>query len=106
MVIEALYQKAITTSLISADTEREEVCYIFRDMTFSRAMVLDESTENKILLSLSPCTSAKDSWHNFTISSLIDDTWYEHCRGRGSLKKILDEGDCLILVSNRGIRAD
>lgn len=98
MAIEALYQKAMSTSLISADAQREGVCYNLRDVTFSRAMVLDESTESKVLLSLAPCVSAKDLWHNFTISSLLDGTWYEHCRGRASLKENLDDGNCLILV--------
>lgn len=79
MAIEAMYQTAFTT------TWREETParfrYRLRDVKFSRAMVLEEDSESKIMLSLSPVPGSTRSWFEYKVESLREDIWTEHSTG-------------------------
>ena len=93
MAVEALYQTGMSLGRIAATSKVFNVSYRLRDISFSRAMVLEEEIDRKIFLSLTPCTGPKDSWHEFKISSLMDEVWTEHCRGLIRLLEGEGEGE-------------
>ncbi|KAL2072660.1 hypothetical protein VTL71DRAFT_12003 [Oculimacula yallundae] len=83
MAIEAIFQKNKAVGRLADDLKVYQVTYKLRDISFSRVMPLDDQDrQTKILLSLTPCSSTKDSWHEFSISSLSKDIVIDHCNGR------------------------
>jgi hypothetical protein len=69
-------------------TSVHQVTYKLRDVSFPRMLTLDDNVPTKILLSLEPCSSTKESWHEFSISSIARDgsgTHEEHCTGLVSI---------------------
>lgn len=88
MAIEAIYQKSKATGRIPQETAVNQVTYKLRNVTFARMLTLDDDIGTKILLSLEPCSSTKESWHEFIISSIAKDgsgTHEEHCHGLVSI---------------------
>jgi hypothetical protein len=81
MAIEALFQKSKAIARISEETEIHQVSWLFRNVTFTKALVLDEGGDTSVILSLNPYYGHNDSWHEFKISSAIDDVTREHCHG-------------------------
>ncbi|RFU25348.1 hypothetical protein B7463_g10989, partial [Scytalidium lignicola] len=79
MAVEAIYQTAFMT------TWKEEVPdrfrYRLRDVKFSRAIVIEEDAEKRIMLTLTPVSGSTRSWYEFKIYSLREETWTEHCTG-------------------------
>lgn len=83
MAIEGIFQKTKAIGRLADDTEIHQVTYKLRDVSFSRAMPLeDQDRDTKILLSLTPCSSTKESWHEFIVSSIVKDAIVDHCNGR------------------------
>ncbi|KAL6231640.1 hypothetical protein BDW75DRAFT_243734 [Aspergillus navahoensis] len=60
--------------------KREIAEYVFRDVVFSRALVVPDSPGRiEVLLNLSP---SRSPWEEFRITSVdADGTWNEHCKG-------------------------
>ena len=88
MAIEAIYQKSKAAGRIPEETAVNQVTYKLRNVTFLRMLTLDNDIGTKILLSLQPCSSTRESWHEFTISSIAKDgsgTHEEHCSGLVSI---------------------
>lgn len=81
MSIEALYQKSKVTGRISEETQIYQVSWLLRNVTFSKALILDESTDTTVILSMNQYHGYKDSWHEFKIISPIDNVTNEHCKG-------------------------
>jgi acyl transferase domain-containing protein len=79
MAIEAIYQTAFMT------TWKEEVPdrfrYRLRDVKFSRAIVIEEDAEIRIMLTLTPVPGSTRSWYEFKIYSLREQAWTEHSTG-------------------------
>ena len=93
MAIEALFQKSKATGRLPDETEVNQATYQFRNVTFSRTLPLeDQDKDSKILLSLNPCSSTKDSWHEFKISSIATDIINDHCQGLICLGEQAKEG--------------
>ncbi|KAI1381948.1 putative polyketide synthase [Hypoxylon crocopeplum] len=100
MAIEAIYQKSKATGRVAEEVAINQLTYKLRNVSFPRMLTLDDHVGAKILLSLEPCTSTKESWHEFTISSIAKDgsgTIEEHCQGLVSIgehaKQIATEAD-------------
>ncbi|GKT64373.1 polyketide synthase [Colletotrichum tofieldiae] len=86
MAVEAIFQKNKAIGRLADNVETHQVSYKLRDISFSRAMPLeDQDQDTKILFSLTPCSSTKDSWHEFNVSSLSKSIAIEHCKGRISI---------------------
>ena len=88
MAMEAIYQKSKATGRIPEEAAVNQVTYKIRNVSFPRMLTLDNDIGNKVVLSLEPCSSTKESWHEFTISSIAKDgsgTHEEHCRGLVSI---------------------
>ncbi|GFF95380.1 hypothetical protein CNMCM8927_008449 [Aspergillus lentulus] len=82
MAIEAIYQKTHATGQIPEGTCISELPFRLRNVAFPRMLTLDTNGSTKILLSLQPCSSTKESWHEFTVSTITKDgSIEEHCRG-------------------------
>ena len=82
MAIEALFQKSKATGRLPDETDVNQATYQLRNVSFSRTLQLeDQDKDSKILLSLNPCSSTMDSWHEFKISSIATDIINDHCQG-------------------------
>lgn len=94
MAIEAIFQKSQATGALGEEIQSHEICYRLRDVTFTRAMVIEEqSAEQKIMLCLTPYPGAKDSWHEFKVLSLTEGKSIEHCFGLIRLGEVTKEGN-------------
>ena len=88
MAIEAIFQKSNATGRISSDTAIDQVTYEFRNINFPRMLSLDQDHDARIQLSLQPCSSTKETLHEFVICTLDRDgsqTVEEHCYGLVSI---------------------
>ena len=81
MAIEALYQTGLSIGHIDATSQVSDVSYRLRNISFLRAMVLEEEVDLKIHLSLNQCSGPKNPWHEFKISSSKNEVWTDHCKG-------------------------
>ena len=100
MAIEAIFQKTKATGRVSEETAINQLTYKLRNVAFPRMLTLDNHAGTKILLTLEPCMSTKESWHEFTISSIAKDgsgALEEHCNGLVSIgehaKQIATDAD-------------
>ncbi|KAI0854612.1 hypothetical protein F4860DRAFT_522968 [Xylaria cubensis] len=83
MALEALYQKhRVFLALDEKDSNIavNDLCYRFRNVRFSKALVLEEGTNVSILLTLTASTGSKN-WHEFRITTLEGEFTIEHCSG-------------------------
>lgn len=88
MAVEAIYQTTQGVAKAQGDGKVDKNRYRIRNITFSKALVLEESEkECKVMLTLAPRPRVKDSWHEFKISSLIDGVWHENSHGLIRLEK-------------------
>jgi hypothetical protein len=81
MAVEALYQMTVSLGLVDDDYKVFQLSYKLRNVTFSRALVIDEKIPCKMSLSLTPCKGPKDLWYEFKISSSWENMWTTHCQG-------------------------
>lgn len=79
MAIEAVYQASFMT--IWKQEVPARFRYKLRDVRFSRAIVLEEDTESRIMLSLTPVPGSTRSWFQFKVYSSRDNSWTEHSTG-------------------------
>ncbi|KAI4264333.1 MAG: hypothetical protein L6R42_000544 [Xanthoria sp. 1 TBL-2021] len=81
MAVEAIHQSNEALTQLEGKQPIECPRYRLRDCTFNKALVLEEGEEHKIMLTLTPVPGGKSDWHEFVVSSLIEDAWKEHSRG-------------------------
>ena len=81
MAVEAIHQSNEALTRLESKTFVEHLRYRLRNVTFDKALVLEEGEEHKIMLTLTPVPGGKSDWHEFVVSSLIDSAWKENCRG-------------------------
>ncbi|KAI0970609.1 PKSKA1 [Xylaria arbuscula] len=82
MAMEAMYQTSFMTSWREEEPQRYR--YKLRDVKFSRALVLQEDSETRYTLALTPYRGGQGtvrSWYEFRISSLNDTIHSEHSTG-------------------------
>ena len=99
MAIEAIFQKSSVTGRISSDTAIDQVTYKFRNVNFPHMLSLDQDHDAKIQLCLQPCSSTKETWHEFAICTLDRDgkqAVEEHCYGLVSISDQTAQGTFLI----------
>ncbi|KAI1271763.1 hypothetical protein F5Y07DRAFT_329734 [Xylaria sp. FL0933] len=83
MALEALYQKYC--ALLEMDGKsnnlaRNDLCYRFRNIRFSKALVLEEEKNITVLFTLTAVSNSKD-WHEFRISTSEGEFTSDHCSG-------------------------
>ena len=92
MALEALYQKhrALLQPEDAANIAPNDLCYRFRNVRFSRALVLEEGKDALIMFTLTKVPGSKD-WHEFRISTSEGDIVSEHCSGLTRIHDPIDE---------------
>ena len=81
MAVEAIYQSNEARSQLEGKNPIENPQYRLRNVTFDKALVLEEGEDHKIMLTLAPVPGGRNDWHEFVISSLNDRVWQENSRG-------------------------
>ncbi|KAK8429569.1 putative polyketide synthase [Phyllosticta citricarpa] len=81
MAIEGASQISEALSILEQKPRPSNPTYHVRNITFPKALVLEESEKSKLMLSMASRTGKNDPWFDFKISSLVGDVWSEHCRG-------------------------
>ncbi|KAM5343618.1 hypothetical protein ACJ41O_012155 [Fusarium nematophilum] len=92
MALEALYQKhcALLQPDEAAAVARNDLCYRFRNVRFSRALVLEDGKDALVTFTLSLVSGNKD-WHEFRISTTEEEVSSEHCSGLVRIQDPVDE---------------
>ena len=81
MAVEAIYQSNEARSKLEGKNFIENPQYRLRNVTFNKALVMEEDVEHKVMLTLAPVPGGRHDWHEFVISSLNDSAWQENSRG-------------------------
>ena len=93
MAIEAIFQKSKSLGYIDEGEVCNRVNYRLRDISFSSAMILDAAgLEQKVTLALQPSSGDIAGWHEFKISSWVEEITTEHCSGSIRIAKHFNEG--------------
>lgn len=79
MAMEAIYQTISMTAWV--ENMPEKYCYRLRDVRFFRALVLDESYDSKVMLSLAPAFDNVGTWYTFKVSSTVNEISNDHASG-------------------------
>ncbi|KAI9676001.1 MAG: Type I Iterative PKS [Caeruleum heppii] len=91
MGIEAMYQSSQALSAFEGKTGIEKPRYRLRDVTFPKALVLEEGKKHQVMLTLNPRSGTKNSWHEYKVFSLTEQTWNEHSRGLVRIEECTEE---------------
>lgn len=95
MAVEAISQRHEALCQ-SEETKRfTQPCYKLRDLTFAKALVLEEGKDHKIMLTLTPHPGPKDSWFDYKVLSYTEGVWNEHSRGLVRLEEGSNRSKCL-----------
>ncbi|KAL6716017.1 hypothetical protein ACLMJK_006979 [Lecanora helva] len=81
MAVEAIHQVSEALSQLESKNSIKCPQYRLRDVTFNKALVLEEGEDHKIMLTLAPAPGGRNEWHEFVVSSLNDNSWKENSRG-------------------------
>ena len=92
MALEALYQKhrALLQPEDAVNLAPNDLCYRFRNVRFSRALVLEEEKDALITFTLTKVPGSKD-WHEFRILTSEGEVVSEHCSGLARIQDPIDE---------------
>lgn len=97
MAVEAIYQANQSLGSQVTEERSEKRCFRLRDIFFTKALMLqDAGVEHRIMLTLNSRPGAQAAWHEFKISSQMDDVWTEHCHGLISLEHDSEESEHLL----------
>lgn len=81
MAVEAIYQSNEARLKPEGEKFIQNPQYRLRNVTFDKALVMEEDVEHKIMLTLAPVSGGRNDWHEFVISSLNDRAWQVNSRG-------------------------
>ena len=91
MAIEAISQSGQALNTLEGEVKVEKARYRLRDVTFPKALVLEENDDGrKVMLSLTKVSGG--SWHEFKVFSLAGETWLENSRGRVRVEEEVPSG--------------
>ncbi|KAI0533592.1 PKSKA1 [Xylaria digitata] len=80
MAVEAIYQCAMVTQWKEVAPARYR--YRLRDVKFNRALVLEENSETRVTLALTPLKGGSiRNWYQFRVCSAQETLEHEHCTG-------------------------
>lgn len=92
MAIEAMRQKTHALTVLDGKPEIKSPSYRLRNLTFSRALVLEERKEHKVMLTLAPKTGSGNTWHSYRVSSMVGGSWQENSRGLIKVEEQAEKG--------------
>ncbi|KAH9902283.1 reducing type I polyketide synthase [Xylariomycetidae sp. FL2044] len=79
MGIEAIYQTMVMTAW--TDKVPDVYRYRLRDIKFFRALVLDDTYDPKVMLTLAPVVNSVGEWYSFKVSSTVNEVDTDHASG-------------------------
>lgn len=94
MAVEAISQRHEALCLLEENKRFTRPCYKLRDLTFAKALVLEEGKDHKIMLTLTPHPGPKDSWFGYKVLSSLEGAWNEHSRGLIRLEEDSKRSKC------------
>ncbi|KAI0421157.1 putative polyketide synthase [Xylaria grammica] len=87
MAVEAMMQTDAALSVLAGEEPQSEQQVRLRNVTFDRALVLEEGKDTRIMLTMTPLAAQKDGWHFWVVRSLLQGSWVDHCRGQVRVEK-------------------
>lgn len=81
MAIEAIRQKTEALNILDEKPGPKVPSYRLRNLTFNRALVLEERKPCKVMLTLTPRSGSGTAWHDYKVSSLVEGVWRENSAG-------------------------
>ncbi|RFU78094.1 polyketide synthase [Trichoderma arundinaceum] len=82
MAVEALYQTSQALQPVEGVERASQLCYRLRNVTFDKALVLEDNVDTKVMFTLTPHPGTGNPWYDFKVaSSRGDDLWLTHCVG-------------------------
>ncbi|RCI09139.1 hypothetical protein L249_1549 [Ophiocordyceps polyrhachis-furcata BCC 54312] len=82
MAAEAMMQ---TDAMLRPESELEpkhDQQVRLRNVSFNRALILEEGKGTKILLTLTPHMGQNGSWYHWAVRSRVEASWVDHCTGQ------------------------
>ncbi|KAI1319318.1 putative polyketide synthase [Xylariaceae sp. FL0255] len=80
MALEAMYQKYCVLNPGSMIAAPNELAYRFRDVKFSRAVIVEEEKPTTLMLTMQ-AMPGDSSWNEFKIRTAVGETIYDNCSG-------------------------
>ncbi|KAL7929292.1 hypothetical protein V8C35DRAFT_331814 [Trichoderma chlorosporum] len=82
MAVEAIYQTSQALQPVEGVERASQLCYRLRNVTFDKALVLEDNVDTKVMFTLTPHPGTGNPWYDFKVaSSRGDDLWLTHCVG-------------------------
>ena len=92
MATEAMAQLTYALHKVEERPMPKLPCFRVRNATFSRALLLHEKETRTITVTLNARAGSKDSWYEFRVHSVVNDSRLEHCRGMVSIEEDRQKG--------------
>lgn len=89
--LEALYQKHCALNPDAAPASPNELAYRFRNVRFTRAMVLEPGKDMPLMVTLAKVPGSNNEWHEFRVSTTQAEVEVEHCFGLVRIQDPVDE---------------
>ncbi|KAI3391508.1 hypothetical protein diail_7206 [Diaporthe ilicicola] len=87
MAVEAMLQTdAVLRTQAGTDLKHKQQVRL-RNVSFDKALVLEEGVDTRVMLTLSPLLGQRDSWYHWTVRSLVEGSWVDHCKGQIRMEK-------------------
>ncbi|KAK9793518.1 putative Ketoacyl-synt-domain-containing protein [Seiridium cardinale] len=90
MAMEAMLQTDAILRQQSGEDLKHQQQVRLRNVSFDKALVLEEAKETRIMLTLFPIASQNKSWYHWVVRSLVENTWVDHCKGQVRMEKDVD----------------
>ncbi|KAK6082377.1 beta-ketoacyl synthase domain-containing protein [Seiridium cupressi] len=90
MAMEAMLQTDAMLRQQSGEDLKHQQQVRLRNVSFDKALVLEEAKETRIMLTLFPIASQNKSWYHWVVRSLVENTWIDHCKGQVRMEKDVD----------------
>ncbi|KAI0197885.1 putative polyketide synthase [Astrocystis sublimbata] len=82
MAVEAMRQTdSALRQQIGEDVEMRQQTRL-RNVTFDKALVLEEGKGTRIMLNMAPLANQQGGWYSWVIRSLVLGSWIDHCKGQ------------------------
>ncbi|RDA88311.1 hypothetical protein CP532_6585, partial [Ophiocordyceps camponoti-leonardi (nom. inval.)] len=82
MAVEAMLQTDAMLRLQSGLELKRDRQIRLRNVSFDRALILEDGKETKMMLTLTPHLCQKNSWYHWAVRSRVEASWVDHCKGQ------------------------
>ncbi|RDA93594.1 hypothetical protein CP533_6132 [Ophiocordyceps camponoti-saundersi (nom. inval.)] len=82
MAVEAMMQTDAMLRLELTTELRNDQQIRLRNVSFDRALILEEGKTKRVMLTLAPHMGQKNSWSHWVVRSRGESSWIDHCKGQ------------------------